>query len=150
MSTCLNVGIPILDTSKYYNSLRKLVNELGFTGPILWTELVKCESETPGELPPLQTFRDCTKIFLTEELKLIPENCPLIAVGKQVYNALAYRYPSRIVIGVPLPTGSYGHFPKLFDNSGKVVQTINPPFRELWDGISGKAVWLYSNKGTYR
>jgi len=37
---CWDTGIRHL---KYYNSLRKLVNELGFTGPILWTELVKSQ-----------------------------------------------------------------------------------------------------------
>src|SRR5437868_6248857 len=32
---------------RYYKRLRHFADELGFKGAILWTELVKCENESP-------------------------------------------------------------------------------------------------------
>lgn len=128
---------------KYYSSLRSFVDQLGFRGPILWTELVKCENALEVKMPPLQTFRICTKTYLSAELRLVPDNWPLIAVGGEAYKALAYRFPNYIVIGIPHPTGSYGHFSKLFDENGKLFKTFKPPFKEeLWDGKSGRAIWF--------
>ncbi|MBA1337173.1 MAG: hypothetical protein HPY66_3609 [Firmicutes bacterium] len=127
---------------KYYNSLRNLINQLGFTGLILWSELVKCENFVPGRLPPIQTFRTCTRKFLNKELEVVPLDWPLIAVGKETYKVLAYLYPTHVVIGVPHPTGSYGHFTKLFDKNGELINKIT--FKELWNGEYGKAIWLES------
>lgn len=127
---------------KYYSSLRSFVDQLGFRGPILWTELVKCENMRGVRSPPLQTFRICTKTYLRRELGLIPDNWPLIAVGGEVYKALAYRFPSRIVVGIPHPTGSYGYFSRLFDKNGELFRTFKLPFKELWDGKNGKAIWF--------
>lgn len=110
---------------KYYSSLRSFVDQLGFRGPILWTELVKCENKRGVRIPPLQTFRICTKTYLSRELELIPDKWPLIAVGGEVYKALAYRFPTRIIVGIPHPTGSYGHFSKLFGKNDKLLETFN-------------------------
>lgn len=127
---------------KYYNFLRNLVNQLGFTGPILWSELVKCENLVAGKLPPIQTFRTCTRKFLNKELEVIPLGWPLIAVGKETFKVLAYLYPTHVVIGVPHPTGSYGHFTRLFNKNGELINRIT--FEELWNGEYGKAIWLES------
>lgn len=101
----------------YYKHLRKLVDALGLMGPILWTELAKCESAPAIKgLPPLQTFRTCTATFLQRELEKLPEDWPLFGVGGEAYKGLAYRFPNRTVLGVPHPTGSRGHFHALFEN----------------------------------
>jgi hypothetical protein len=133
---------------KYYRWLRKLVDGLGFHGPILWTELAKCQSapETAGALP-LQTFRTCAGMYLREELGSIPDTWPLIAVGKEAYKALAYLFPTRAVLGVPHPTGSYGHFPRLFDDSQRLLPGTKVQAATLWAEESGRAVWLATGSG---
>lgn len=126
---------------RYYMKLRELVTELGFKGPILWTELVKCENE-PDESgkgssqPPLQTFRTCTQTYLQKELQAVPNDWPLIAVGNESYKALAYLFASSAVIGIPHPTGSYGHFRDLCDSLPKVKTQIKDIVKDR------KAVWL--------
>lgn len=135
-----------INKRRYYKWLEDLINQMDFSGPILWTELVKCESAVGGKIPPLQTFRICTKTYLSEELKSIPTNWPLIAVGREAYKALAYRYPNHIVVGVPHPTGSYGQFSKLFNKNKQLLSVLKPKFNELWDGKNGKAIWLDTRK----
>jgi hypothetical protein len=127
---------------KYYKSLRKIADELGFNGPILWTDLVKCETAPNSASPPLQTFRNCTKTFLQSELNLIDPKWPIIAVGKEAYKALAYLFPNRIIIGVPHPTGSYGHFSRLFGKDLNLREELKIPFDELWNDDIGNVIWL--------
>ena len=128
---------------RYYAKLRALVTELGFNGPILWTELVKCENTSAvSGLPPLQTFRTCTQTYLQKELQAVPSDWPLIAVGNESYKALAYIFASRTVIGVPHPTGSYGHFDNLFDTKDRLLPKVKILTRDIVSGEGGKAVWL--------
>jgi len=105
--------------TKYYEELRNFAKEIGFWDAILWTDLCKCENRIKGKSPPLQTFRICVKKFLLEELRLFPKPT-LIAVGNQAFEALSYMFPDRFIIGVPHPTGSYGHFARLFDGKRKL------------------------------
>lgn len=131
----------IIDSHKYYNQIRKFLEIIDRNGPILWTELVKCENEE-NNLPDLQTFRICTKKYLTEEIKKVPENWPLIAVGKMVYYALSFLYPDKAVIGIPHPTGSYGYFNKLIDQEN--VERVS---EDAHSTISNnRAIWLTHKK----
>jgi hypothetical protein len=92
----------------YYDPLRWLVNEFeDINGPILWTDLVKCESKSKKTLR-LQTIRICLANFLAREIGAVPNNWPIIAVGKEAYTALAYRFPDRAVAGIPHVSGAYG------------------------------------------
>lgn len=133
---------------KYYTWLKRIPDNLGLRGPILWTELVKCTSKVKGTLPPLETFRICISNFLSKELESVPRSWPLIAAGKYVYQALAFRFPNRIVIGVPHPTGSYGHFQKLFSklNNKKMLKVFKPELRKMWSSGCGKAAWLNAKR----
>jgi len=103
----------------YYRYLRIFVDLIGYEGPILWTELVKCENDTSTNFPPLQTFRHCTHRYLSKELDLIPSDWPLIAIGREAHKALSYLYPTRSVLGIPHPTSSRGNFSGLF--TGKKI-----------------------------
>lgn len=133
---------------RYYRWLGKLVDGLGFHGPILWTELAKCEStpETSGLLP-LQTFRTCVGMYLQEELEPIPHTWPLIAIGTEAYKALAYLFPKRAVLGVPHPTGSRGHFARLFDDSQRLLPGTKLQAATLRAEGSGRAAWLSIGSG---
>lgn len=102
-----------LTDHKYYKQGRSLINDFGRSGPILWTELVKCESRNGVNKLLVQTIRDSIHRFLFKELKVIPKDWPLIASGQRVFEILSYSFPERTVIGIPHITGSYGHFHKL-------------------------------------
>lgn len=115
-STICNFWIEHGNKYGYYSYLRDFIKCAGYTGPILWTELAKCETDKNLKFPPLQTFRICTSKYLNKELKLIPSDWPLLAVGREAHKALSYLYPKRQVIGIPHPTSSRGHFSKLFTN----------------------------------
>ena len=128
---------------KYYKGLRALIDGLGYRGPILWTELAMCE-KAPGVsgLLPLQTFRTCTGTYLRRELEAIPDTWLLVAVGKHTFVATAYLHPDRAVLGVPHPTGSYGHFLKLFKTNGVLQPSVRRQAEGVWKCGIGQAVWL--------
>ena len=102
---------------RYYTHGRVLVDNMGLLGPILWTELVKCESLVGIKELSVQTIRDSINRYLFNELKIIPKNWPLIAVGGEAFKILSYRFPNRIVIGIPHITSSRGQFHKLFSKN---------------------------------
>ncbi len=128
----------------YYARLRCLLDQVGLTGPILWTELAKCQNKwrTPG-LPPLATLRTCTGRFLTRELAVLPAGWPLVAIGMEAYKALAYLYPKRTVIGVPHPTRKYGYFTftRLMPSS-TVLPKCKNQVRDVLEKPAGKLLWL--------
>lgn len=131
---------------EYYKALRKFSGELGLTGSILWTELVKCENKQGLRELPLQTFRACTMKYLNQELNIIPVDWPIIAVGKEAYHALAYLYLGRTLIGIPHPTGSFGHFKKLFNEQGRLLEQFKLAFNQVRASAGGLA-WFDGNKG---
>jgi hypothetical protein len=98
----------------YYTQISDLLGKLSLTGPILWTELAKCE----GTQLPLQTFRTCTNKYLLKEI-------------------VAYLYSDRTVIGIPHPTGSWGQFSKLL-NSRKLLNII----KSILKRSHGEAHWV--------
>lgn len=100
---------------RYYKQLREFLNESGIRGPILWTELVHCESAAGVKQLSVQTVRDSIDRYLEREIACVSEteNSPLIGVGAKAFEILAYRFPRRLVIGIPHPTGSFGQFAKL-------------------------------------
>lgn len=100
----------------YYRYLRDFINCIGFDGPILWTELVKCENAIDVSQLPLETFRKCINNYLINELSIIPENWPIIAAGRKPFEASSYLFMDRFVIGVPHPN-SRGNFSNMFTNA---------------------------------
>jgi hypothetical protein len=135
---------------RYYKRLRKLVDALGLNGPILWTELVKCETDPNFNGPPLQTFRTCTGEFLQRELGQLPDGWPLFGVGREAYKWLAYQFTKRTVIGVPHPTGSYGQFCGpfgLFENDS-LCEAVASEVRTALSG-KGQALWLKNPRSNF-
>jgi hypothetical protein len=100
---------------RYYARLRRLVDQIGLSGPILWSDLAKCENAPSVDgLIPLETLRRCNGRFLHRELAVLPAEWPILGVDLEAYKALAYMVPDRTVLGVPHPTGSRGQFVRLF------------------------------------
>ncbi|HMD55504.1 MAG TPA: hypothetical protein VKJ65_13225 [Phycisphaerae bacterium] len=48
-----------------------------------------------------------------KEIEGVPKDWPIFGVGRMAFNALAFLFNDRAVIGVPHPTGSFGHFNEL-------------------------------------
>ncbi len=135
---------------RYYTGLRKLVDQIGLSGPILWSELAKCENAPLATgLLPLQTLRRCSGLYLQRELAAIPPSWPIFAVGGEAFRALAYLHPERIVIGAPHPTGAYGHFARLFD-AGSLKAAVRAQFEEAVSSSLPDVVWLESRPAARR
>jgi hypothetical protein len=73
----------VREYSRYYKLLTGFVDAAGFIGPILWTELVKCESKQDTVLS-IETIRKDIYRYLFRELEKIPSDWPLIGVGPLV------------------------------------------------------------------
>ena len=97
---------------RFHKYLREFVGGLGFSGPILWTELAKCQNAPEIRSLPIQTLRTCVGRYLMRELDLVPD-WTVIAVGREAYTALSYLFPRRQILGVPHSSGSFGHFQRL-------------------------------------
>jgi len=132
--------------SRYYKLLTSFVNAAGLDGPILWTELVKCESKKGTPLS-IETIRQDINRYLFEELQAIPEDWPLIGVGRQAYEILAYQFSKRQVIGTPHPTSSHGQFAALFPSSKVIEANAKKKLDELLMSKKPVAVWFSCSKG---
>ena len=130
----------------YFKRSLSIIDELELSGPILWSNLAKCENEAGRNgLPPLQTLRHCTRRFLRQELAATPTDWAVLGIGWEAYRALAYLVPERAVIGIPHPTGGYRDFRKMLENGrlreelkDRATRHLNPP--------EPGAVWLGSEK----
>jgi len=101
-----------LNKRAYFIRTRDLITRLGFDGDILWTDLVKCECLGKNGKIPVQTLRVCINRFLRKEINLF--NCSTIfALGNVAFDFCALSFPNHFIVGIPHPTGSYGHFRKL-------------------------------------
>lgn len=129
----------LIEKEKYYKYLSKFLNCLKYNGPVLWTELVKCENAEKINTPPLQTFRNCANEYLVKEINCIPSNWPIIAVGREAHKVISYMFPNRAVLGIPHPTSSRGHFAKLFTSS---------PFEHLTTTVQNKINEFYQSTDT--
>ena len=131
------------DVHPYHVRTRRFIDACGVTGPILWTELVKCQNPKGVKgIPPINTLRACAHLYLVEEMAAVPESWPIIAIGREPFRLASMIFPSRTVIGIPHPTGSYGLFPKLFANG----EALLPKFKEQVSDALGaeipSATWL--------
>jgi hypothetical protein len=126
----------------YFRRLRQLIDAMDIAGPIIWSDLAKCENAPgyEGQIP-LQTLRTCSGRFLRSELEVIPTGWPIIAVGAEAYKALAYLQPNRTVIGIPHPTGSHGNFLALFDNS-LLKSNVEVQAKKALESADPVAIWL--------
>jgi hypothetical protein len=115
---------------RYYARLRAFVSEIGLTGPILWTDIAKCQNESDEVDLSIknhpQTFRRCSALFLTQEIEKCPSDWPIIAAGREAYLALLYLCPNRALIGIPHPTGSFANaqFLRMFESGLKLKPEI--------------------------
>ena len=120
---------------------RRLIEQLNLDGPILWSDLAKCENAEGSDGPPLQTLRHCTRRFLLRELNVTPSDWPIVALGWEAYRALAYLVPMRAVIGIPHPTGAFAAFANMFENGG-LRNDLRARSADALRETDPKAVWL--------
>jgi hypothetical protein len=132
----------------YFQRPRAVINQLCLSGPILWSNLAKCENpEGRRGLPPLQTLRHCTQRFLRHELAAIPSDWVVLGIGWEAYRALAYLAPGRVIIGIPHPTGAAPNFRRMFENNGPdpaLLAAVRVRAGQVLDASDGDpgTVWL--------
>ncbi len=132
----------------YFRGPRAVIDQLRLTGPILWSNLAKCENpEGRRGLPPLQTLRHCTQRFLRHELAAIPSDWVVLGIGWEAYRALAYLVPERVIIGIPHPTGASPNFRRMFEDNGPhraLLDTVHVRARTVLDASSSEpgTAWL--------
>jgi len=124
----------------YYGRLRGLVKALGISGPILWTDTVKCEKKRGGAAfshPRFRaTVRRCVAKYLTHELKACPHDWIAIGAGTDAFAALTLLCPDRFVLGVPHPTGQYqapNDFRRLFKSFDRGPYVLHPQYVEKFE-----------------
>jgi hypothetical protein len=123
-----------------------VIDQLGLSGPIIWSNLAKCENEDGRKgLPPLQTLRHCARRFLFREITATPYDWGVLGIGWEAYRALAYLVPDRAVIGIPHPTGGYRDFRKILQKGQLRKEVKDRALRALRSPEPG-AVWLGSEK----
>jgi hypothetical protein len=95
----------------YYLRLRALADGCGLGGPLLWTELAKCQS-APGirRSLPRETYRCCAPNFLLREVAVAPADWPIFTVGRDAYRAAKPLFEKRTLIGLAHPTGSWPRY----------------------------------------
>jgi hypothetical protein len=136
-----------VDQISYYKSLRQLFDLASLTGPIIWSNLAKCENsaDAKGSMP-LQTLRVCATHFLQKELEVTPKAWPAFGLGRDAYKALAYLEPTRTVIGIPHPTGSSGQFRELFIKgrliNGRLRDHVAKAISAALADVTPVAVWV--------
>ncbi len=99
----------ILPENRYYKLAREAVSALGFSGPIFWTEAVKCSSTSRGSLSvtaTTATFATCGSIWLRRELEFVPTAWPLITVGRDAFVAACLLATDRRILGLPHVTAA--------------------------------------------
>jgi len=102
---------------RYFRMTRTIIDQLGLRGPIIWSNLAKCENaEGQKDPPPVQTMRHCAGRFLRRELEVAPPDWAVLAIGLHAFVALAYLATGRAVIGIPHTTGSR-NFRMLFEGN---------------------------------
>jgi hypothetical protein len=114
----------ILYKHPYFERTRKVLDILGFVGPIIWTEIVKCQSKENGKLS-FSAIRNCVHRFLKKEIDLI--DYPLLALGDKSYNTCLLIFPERKIIGCPHPSGansSFHSFLKYLENRKSNIKKI--------------------------
>lgn len=155
----LNSGITLKSLNEYRESIsdnpyfarsRSVIDRISLGGPILWTNLAKCQNEKGRKgFPPLQTLRHCVHRFLRRELDAIPAGWAVLGIGSEAYRALAYLVPDRVVIGIPHPTGAFQAFRRMFQggdiHNGMRKEIMHRACRALtakeptaiWFGVQG-------------
>jgi hypothetical protein len=136
---------PAIKDFQYFKKPRELINGLGLSGDILWTNIAKCECRDSKNRISFssepQTFRFCASLYLKKELDLVDSTWPIIACGKDAFTALSYMFPDRKIIGIPHPTGAGIEFRKLYEG-GKLKESVKTHFNDFFASHPKGALWL--------
>lgn len=100
---------------RYYRYGEEVINHINclsnktWIGPILWTELVKCQNGDGIKAYhkiSRSTFRNCTSRYLKNELAKIPRKFLMLGIGRFAYEALSFLCPEHSLLGIPHLTGA--------------------------------------------
>lgn len=107
-------------THGFVRSLCRALNGESWSGPLLWTEIAKCELAAGQKHVLTEMATTCSRRFLSREMAAVPQDWPVFAIGRKAFEAACFLGPQRAVIGVPHTTGAWGGaFHKLCVDSAK-------------------------------
>ena len=131
--------------NQYYIGVGELLRQCGRVGPILWTNLAKCESppNVRGGVP-LQTLSTCMERYFQYEVWTVPRSWPFLALGREVRTAVTFRFPERIIAGVPHPSGSKPNFRRLFDPDGVLRASVRNTLTTVFASEQPTTSWVAS------
>jgi hypothetical protein len=120
---------------RFYGPIREFLKACQIEGPILWTEVAHCQTELIGKkklksAPPSRIATSiCSRNYLSAELKAVPEDWLIIAVGKDAFEILLPMCPNNMLIGIPHPAYFEKQFSQKFitrvkDNPESYIRDI--------------------------
>jgi hypothetical protein len=125
----------------FYRRATALVNGLGFKGPILWTEIAKCEGSGIWR----ETMVFCASHYLVKEIALAKKHFTkvrFIVLSQTAFNPLIFLLNTDKVMGVPHPTGAYGSkFSGMFDKDWKLNKDFKKDMLKFFND-EGEDGWL--------
>lgn len=117
----------------FYKRATALVDGLGFNGPILWTEIAKCE----GKQIWRETMVFCASNYLIKEIELVKtyfDSVRFIVLSRRAFDPLIFLLNNDKVLGVPHPTGSYGkRFSGMFDGEWNLLSEYRKDMLSFFD-----------------
>ena len=130
----------------FFTRTRDFLAALGHTGPVVWTNIAKCEatkaSKRIGFVTHPQTFRTCANRFLSREINGCPSSWLILAIGRDAFAALAYLFPSRRILGIPHPTGAYPHFRRMLLSNTSSGSNLTTRMQQYWFDEPNGSLWL--------
>jgi hypothetical protein len=87
----------------YYVKLINILDKLGYTGNILWTEMYNCEHDNGKQGVHAATRKACFDKHLSKQIA-IAKDYEIFAVSVKAYGFLSKMYPDNVIIGFPHPT----------------------------------------------
>lgn len=87
----------------YFERLRRSLGLLGLDGPVLWTDVVKCE----GSAPSAEAKKTCADEYLVHELEAAPNDWPVLAAGGVAFKTCSSLAGDHPVLGFFHPTGRW-------------------------------------------
>ena len=126
----------------YLERLRRFAHAIGVRGPIIWSNVAKCECAPGRRGLSLLTQRDCAHRFLVRELDVVPKTWVAIAAGQDAFQALAFLSLNRVVLGIPHPTGAHPAFSRLWNPDKSLRLPIQHAVASMIANGQSSAAWL--------
>lgn len=138
----------------YYYAPICVLDALGYSGDILWTEFYRCEHQTENRGIDSEAGKYCTDKYLLREIESFVKPADDFVVLAQCWEAFEYlqsaKWRAKIpkLLGMPHPTGTGGLINYLFEDkkSGAIQKRYVDEFQCINDIQVSRWVSIHRNK----